>query len=220
MRRNLVAGVSALAFVAALTATAPVALAADLPQAAPAPAPEPEYVPAAVTGNWAGIYFGVLGSYLNGEVDTNITDPDVDGFAIGAVGGYNAQIDNWVLGIEGDISWTNADGTEAPMTAEYNWLGSVRGRVGYAFDSVLVYGAGGVGVADLDLSAGAFSDNQTLVGWTIGGGVEAMLTDNIIGRLEYSYYDFGNETYTLAAPVSVDAKLHAVRAALSYKFNY
>lgn len=219
MKRSFVAGASALVFAATMSAQAPVSLAADIPQAAPPPAPAAEYI-APAPANWAGLYFGVLGTYLNGDVDTSVTDPEVDGFGIGAIAGYNAQIDNWVLGLEGDWSWTNADGTQAPMTAEYNWLASVRGRVGYAFDSVLVYGAGGAAFADLDVSAGGRSDSSTQVGWTLGAGVEALLTENVTGRLEYGYYDFGSETYTLAAPVSVEAQLHTIRAALTYKFNY
>ena len=144
------------------------ALAADLPPPPPAPRAPATYVPIAVpVYNWSGIYIGVNGGYGFGTSNWSSS------LAFGSTGNFNtngwlaggtvgANYEFWggaVLGVEGDWDWTNLKGTSgaAPCRAtpghgtgcqtSSNWLGTVRGRAGWAFDRVLLYGTGGVAFA-------------------------------------------------------------------------
>ena len=84
--------------------------------------------------------------------------PDSARFAWGAQAGYNYQLGNFVLGIEGDCQWvagkTSTTFTAADRrccrqfaTSDLKWMATIRGRVGLAFSQVLVYGTGGVAFA-------------------------------------------------------------------------
>jgi outer membrane immunogenic protein len=224
IRKNIL-GASVAALV---LATAGSAFAADLPAVAPyqAVAPAGYY-------DWTGFYVGLQAGYAFADSDFG---GDLDGFVGGVHAGYNYQINNWVLGVEADVEYSDASASgsvilpaPAGLTAfsiDNTWLGSVRGRVGYAFDRVLVYATGGVafGGMDVDATNGAVttSDDNTHVGWTVGAGVEVAVTNNVTARVEYRYTDLGDKNYTFAAPVgtvNLDAQdIHAVRVGVSYKF--
>jgi len=97
--------------------------------------------------------------------------------------------------------------------------GSLRGRVGYAFDPFLIYGTGGLALANAELSDATSADSNTHVGWTVGAGAEALLTDKIFSRLEYRYSDFGSKDYTLdTGTVSSGFSEHSVTAGIGVKF--
>jgi len=90
------------------------------------------------------------------------------GVLIGGTAGFNYQIGSWVLGVEGDGDWANLNGTTfnascAPVgcTTQSSWLATVRGRAGYAWDRLLVYGTGGpgIGMSAADACAAAASKN-------------------------------------------------------------
>ncbi len=75
-------------------------------------------------------------------------------------------------------------------------------RIGYAFDRLLLYATGGAAFAgitvhDASPAVGMFDDHSiTRTGWTVGAGVDYAFTDNLIGRVEYRYADFGSFGYT------------------------
>ena len=74
-----------------------------------------------------------------------------------------------------------------------NWLGTVRGRVGYAFDRVMPYVTGGLAVGDIEANQPGFAGvSDTNVGWTVGGGIEAAIASNWTAKLEYLYVDLGD----------------------------
>jgi outer membrane immunogenic protein len=191
---------------------------------APAPAVVAAY-------NWSGFYLGGhLGGAFSSEELTDIatgatasTDPD--GFIGGVQAGFNWQADRWVFGIEGDWSWSGADGSAslvgAPYTSEHNWYATLTGRVGYAWDNWLWYVKGGAAWADIDYSYLGVTASDTRVGWTVGTGLEWGLTPNWSAKLEYNYLDFGKDSYTFAGfPVDVDTQVHLVKAGLNYRFGY
>lgn len=128
------------------------------------------------------------------------------------------------------------------LSMDNDWQASIRGRVGYAMDRTLLYATGGVAFARVKLhdsgvetqsycddilcqTATSFpesyeaSDTKTLVGYTIGAGLEHAFTDHWIGRLEGRFTDFGSKTFDLTAyDVEADLKQGQVTVGISYKF--
>lgn len=245
MKRMLLAGALSL------FAATPAAFAADLPAGPPAQAPA-AYVPVvAPVYNWSGIYIGINGGYGFGSTDwspSGFTGPgtfNTNGGLVGGTAGFNFQSGSVVYGIEGDWDWAGIKGTSSNTTSTINgcpgalpcsfetssnWLSTVRGRVGYAFDRVLIYATGGGAAGDVKATFTnpntpfTGTTNSTEWGWTAGGGVEAAVTDNVTVKVEYLFVDLqdGNCSSTVCAavpsvPVSFDASI--VRAGLNFKFN-
>ncbi|WP_417671957.1 outer membrane protein [Roseibium sp.] len=221
MKRLAFAGLTAATV---LGAAAPV-LAADLPQPAdPAPTYFDNQVPAA-RFDWGGAYVGGNLGWGWGNFDNrNGPDTDGDGVQGGLHAGYNYLIaPNVVLGAEADFQFSDLDGTTTSggttIKSSSDWNSSIRGRLGYTFDRFMVYGAGGLAIADLDLNANGAKKSTTAVGWTAGAGVEGAVTENVTARLEYVYQDFGSESFTLnGARYKSDLDNNLVRFGLSYKF--
>jgi outer membrane immunogenic protein len=213
---------------AALALVGGSALAADLPTYEAAPA----VAPMVSAFNWTGFYAGVQTGYAWGDADVAGVDVgddyDVDGWLLGGFAGFNFEISSFVAGIEADLEWVNADGDNAVGSAtELNWQGSLRGRLGVALDRVLLYGTGGLAIADIDADfVGAVagdppaptvvSTSGTELGWTVGAGVDFAVTDQIFVRGEYRYTDFGE----IETPADVDQELdfHTVRVGAGFMF--
>ena len=98
--------------------------------------------------------------------------------------------------------------------------GGLRARLGVAAtDNVLVYATAGGAGGRHELSAGGFSDEQTLWGWTAGAGVDVKLTEQSFARLEYRYTDLGSETFTLGgADYEVDTTSNKVLVGFGMSF--
>lgn len=219
-----------LAFTAA-AGFAGAASAADIYQAPP-PISSPIYTPAPMF-TWTGAYIGLQGGYDWNRASTTEDgghSANVDGFIGGLYGGYNWQTaTNWVLGIDGSINWSGASGS-APSTiantADVNWKGLIRGRLGYAWDRFMLYGTAGAAVAGFSATTGApdnGSGSATPWGWTVGAGAEVALTDNVVARLDYSYQDYGTfnvnmagDVFTGAVPTSLTS--HTVMGGIALKF--
>jgi outer membrane immunogenic protein len=190
-------------------------LAAKTYTKAPALAPLP---------TWAGFYVGAMGGYAT--VDGGGFD---GGFAGGTVG-YNWQQGPVVFGIEADAAWADlsANGFVPGVLGSFNSkiedMGTVRGRIGYAFGPALLYATGGYAWAENKLTNtfGPFStsDSQFLNGWTVGAGVEYMFVPKWSLKAEYLYKSFGSENYsTLTVPVSSGTlNLHSVQVGVNYHF--
>jgi outer membrane immunogenic protein len=192
------------------------AYAADIINPEPAPA-APAYD--SPQKNWSGIYLGVLLGYNFGDADVaGGPSVDVDGIDGGIYAGYNYQFDNWVVGLEGDAVISGADGSGGGVNVEQTWSGSVRARAGYSLESFLLYGTGGLAVADIEASSAGASDSNTHLGWTIGAGVESMITDSVTARIEYRYTEYEDKTFSLGAPTSADLSTSTIRAGVGVKF--
>jgi outer membrane immunogenic protein len=201
------------------------ASAADLPRAVPYRAPA--YVNAY---NWTGFYLGINGGGAWGSSDWNglAVSNSPSGGMIGGTAGYNWQGigSPWVLGIEGDIDWTNISGSTNcfgfTCQTKNGWLGTVRGRVGYAWDRFMPYFTGGAAFGDVKATVPPFiSSSSTNVGWTIGGGVEGVIAGNWTAKLEYLYVDLGDTSCGVTAcgtATSVDLRTNVFRAGLNYRF--
>lgn len=211
------------------------ALAADAIVEAP-----PEVVVAPVF-SWTGGYIGGQVGYLWGDGDASgtVVGPgavsagvEPDGWLGGVYVGYNYQFtNNVVLGIDADFAWTGADDESTvfalglpvgSVESELDWEGAVRARLGYAVDRFLPYIAGGVafgrlsGEAFNDVGVSVGSDDQTNTGWTIGAGLEYAFTDNVVGRAEYRYTDFGD--FDFVDDIEADLTTNDVRLGIAYKF--
>ncbi|MGC1780115.1 MAG: outer membrane protein [Xanthobacteraceae bacterium] len=212
------------------------AQAADLPMR-PAPAPVAPVAYAPPVYNWSGFYIG--GHIGGGFENSSWTDPfgganntfNNSGFLGGAQIGVNTQFNWLVVGLEGDFSWTSdikGSGTDSigdAITTSPQWTSTVTGRVGAAFDRLLVYGKGGVAIAEDEstftpVGGAALTDDMTRVGWTAGAGLEYALTNNWALRAEYDYLGFGSKQLNFGA-ISTNANLNVqeVKAGFDYKFG-
>lgn len=188
------------------------AKAADIPGG-----PAPYYSPRPVDSvfNWAGAYAGVNLGYEWGSVFNNGADPN--GIAGGIQGGYNWQYGHFVFGGEADLSVSGSEDTFAPYKFSNPWFGTLRGRIGYAFSNVLVYGTGGFAFGDLTASIGGLDETHTLTGWTAGAGMEVGFTPNWSARVEYLYLDLSDQAYTITgAQNGLGASL--LRFGINYHF--
>jgi outer membrane immunogenic protein len=237
MKRILFAGTLALA-------TFGQALAADLPPAAPPPRAPAAYVPAvAPTYNWGGFYIGVNGGGAFGTTNwTSSTlvggttgDFNMNGWLVGGTIGANFQASQLVFGIEGDLDWTNIKGSNSTacglvscQTAN-TYIGTARGRIGFAADRVLIFATGGAAFGNIEMgftspSISTTYDTVNKVGWTGGGGVEVAFGDNWTGKIEYLYTSLGSATCTTVlncggSGTSVSFNSSLVRAGLNFKFG-
>jgi outer membrane immunogenic protein len=151
----------------------------------------------------------------------------LSGFLGGVQAGFNVQSGAWVLGIEGQFSWTGMDEQSKALLGEYiycyshydiglnaktevNWVATIAGRIGYTFDRFMIYAKGGVAFADQDynwvvtkgdhdFTSAKFGETRT--GWMVGVGTEWVLTGSWTAKLEYNFMDFGDKTLNVVADV-------------------
>lgn len=180
--------------------------------------------------DWTGAYAGIQGGYgwMDGYFETPGYDPldaDLDGRIFGAFVGFNRQFDsNLVLGIEGDLEHNWNDVSLQPIFGTIeggaDWQGSVRTRIGYALDRVLVYATAGWTATHIEAELiGVTSTTESFHGYTAGAGIDYAVTDQIFGRLEYRYNDFGDGKLDFgAALVDADVSQQTVRMGLGIKF--
>jgi outer membrane immunogenic protein len=250
----------------ALAALTGAALAADLPSRAPPPV----FIPPPIF-TWTGVYIGGQIGYqwgshnpseyaFGGGLVSSLTGYSPSGVIGGAHVGFNYQVQQFVFGLEGDVDGTSYSGSSSIFGAapalfssynsRINAEGSIRGRVGVAWDRALFYATGGVAFADIRTSyvspgtpgvpaivgilfvpgipatpPGFDSFSNSRVGWTVGGGVEYAITNNWSVRAEYRYTDFGRLTDPLSTTyagfyVRTHITDNAVRVGFSYKFDW
>ena len=210
------------------------AIAADMPLKAP--------VLKAVY-DWTGFYVGGAVGYGGGNLGAGTnTLPEQGAFfqhsSTGFIGGFDVgylkQFPNHVvLGIEADASFTSpVDSTAltpAPFNTTLDYIGTVRGRVGYAFGTLMPYVTGGFAWGhshvDINDSGGSIvaAPGQYQSGWTAGAGVEFAVSGNWSARLEYDYIDLAHRTYDLSGfglpGLNVEPNINLVKIGLNYRFG-
>lgn len=168
--------------------------------------------------NWSGLYAGVHGGVGAGSVQGG----SASGGLIGGQVGFNAQADRIVLGVEGDVTSSGFEHrgfNGGGQTFKQKWVGTLRGRVGYAADQVLIYGTAGGAAASNQLRDVSGKAEQRTVGWVVGAGAEARLTDRIGLRAEVLHYALGTATFnTPAAVYRADNRVNVMRAGVNYRF--
>ncbi|HEX3496193.1 MAG TPA: outer membrane protein [Methylocella sp.] len=254
-----------LASVGAIALTGSAAFAADLPSRAPPPV----YLPPPPIFTWTGIYIGgqVGYAWFNGSNRFNGFDPffndgqgiflnsSVGGTPNGVIGGghvgYDYQINQWVLGVEGTVDGTSLTNTAVAVFPDGSVLrarsnadiqGSIRGRLGIAWDRALIYATGGVAFGGFntnvsfngtDFATGVpfFANanvSSTRTGWTVGGGIDYAVTNNWSIFAEYRFTNFGNirENNFGQLPAGFtfnerrQLQQNQVQAGFSYKFDW
>ena len=207
----------------------------EMRQTAP---PGPEF-------NWTGFYIGGQVGYkftntdlnldLYGNWDTTGNDVDKaaildqapnewesDGFEAGGMIGYNAQVSNFVVGLEvaGNYLWVDDSSTknfivshplstdsDITLTTSFDtrYLVTVAPRIGYAFGRFLPYITGGLALGEVDFSQGivynnlsytqAGSTSEMETGWMAGGGLQYAFNDHWSVRAQYQYVDLGEHHF-------------------------
>jgi len=186
-------------------------------QAADAPGELPLKAPPAMAPrhDWTGVYLGGHAGYSRGQGSNTLLDPDPTGSSHsfgslygGMQIGYSYLLPSrFLLGVEGDISFPNflEDGVAASkataqstVTDKVDYIGTLRGRFGYAFDRWLIYGTGGFAWSQArflespDLTNNEDKLLRTRTGWALGMGAEVAVARGWTARLEYLYDRFGS----------------------------
>ena len=242
MKKFVVASLAFMAFAAPASA-------ADMPVKAP-------MAPMAVPFSWTGFYIGVNGGYgwsrnVGATTFTNSvaqvftttgTTFDGNGGFGGVQAGYNWQAGQIVYGLEADLQFASIKSDIAGGVTGFadvyngsrklNYFGTVRGRLGYAFDRALIYATGGFaygGLSQSIMSPNAgwnVSTNTGAAGYAVGGGLEYALSPPWSVKAEYQFIDFGNHALagcyagcgiTLSSN-NLSRQYHTVRVGLNYKF--
>lgn len=181
----------------ALLGTVP-AFAADVVQEEPpAPAPIAELPVASWAGPYAGINlgYGFAGRTKVRDFDTSI---HTDGFIGSGFVGYNWQQENFVYGVEGELGYNGNRGTDNDFRSKSGLEGSIRARLGYTVSpDILLYGTIGGAAEKLKVQDQLFDISQSkgMFGWTAGAGADIKFTDNVFGRVEYRYTDYGSKNF-------------------------
>jgi outer membrane immunogenic protein len=222
------------------------AFAADLPSRTVVPV-APVVVP---IFTWTGFYAGLNAGYGWNTTDNDYYDPQTGvlykedssdgGFVGGGQLGYNYQFGQFVGGVEVDVQYadlSSSDRHEYGPPTDYarrqdglDWFGTVRARLGFAFDRALIYATGGFafggGGDDNNYYADYYyhDDGQdTATGWTVGGGVEYAVTDSLTAKVEGLYVNLGKddkESGTLNPyEKQKDNEFAVVRGGINYKFS-
>lgn len=215
---------SAAAATAAFFVVAPVT-AADLSVKTPVYAKAP-----VAPFSWAGFYIGGHAGFTSGSTAfADVVNPVMatayitvggtdrftvnrTGFVGGAQAGYNWQVNSVVFGVEGDLGYLGGNASQLTSNAagevagdvRGGLYGSVRGRLGFAADRLLLFVTGGViGVDDGARVTDQFVPTTLYTnrlgfraGWTAGGGGEFALSKKWSMKADYLYYDLGTSTVT------------------------
>ncbi len=218
--------------------------AGDLP--APYPAFPVKAPPVAGLYDWTGLYVGGHVGYSRGYGRDTLFDPAPTaaegsfGSLFGGVQvGYNYLLPSRLLvGVEGDISFPNYldDGIVASrgtpsgaVTEKLDFVGSGRGRVGYAFDHWLVYATGGFAWSQarlLEDSNATGSEDKVLrmrTGWALGAGAELAIAPGWTAKLEYLYDHLGRTSGTFPSGTGYESTavdLQGVRLGLNRKLDW
>jgi outer membrane immunogenic protein len=222
------------------------ALGADLPYMKAAPVASPVY-------DWSGVYVGVFGGGGMGNHNYNNGPPpgfanylinyDSTGAVAGGEIGWNAQSGNVVFGVEGNGFWSGIKGSDLtqfnagalPINAidasNLRWGVSLVARGGVAIDRILLFVDGGWAFGNIlhtSTTPGFPIDQYTnkQSGLAAGGGMAFAFTNNLIGKIDYRYYNFGRYdrpgnpfTPNGQLPYTVDSSYSVITVGLDYKFG-
>ena len=136
---------------------------------------------------------------------------DKNGLSYRILAGYNYQVGQLVLGVEGDLQgWTVGEirytaVTGNFLTAHSKWGGTIRGRLGCAADHALLYVTGGAAFVSnktsIPFTGISIGGEDARVGWTVGAGLDYAFTNNWFAGLEYRYLQYQAKTFVYPIPI-------------------
>jgi outer membrane immunogenic protein len=223
------------------------ALGADLPYAKAPTIAAPVYD---WTGVYVGVFGG--GGYGNHNVNNangqsgTFTDFTANYSSTGGVAGgeigYDWQSGNYLVGVAGDVFWSGIKGNDSNQffagafpgvtgidADNLRWGGTLRARGGIAFDRWLLFFTGGYAFGDIQHTNTDATTNLVdkftvhANGLTAGGGFEYAITNNVIGKFEYRYYNFNGYNRPNppngAIPYTTESTYSVVTIGLDFKFG-
>lgn len=227
------------------------ALATDLPRDRTRTPAAPSPLSGERVSAWSGLYAGVHAGTIAGNVSDTSLEPivNLDGSPVrgimhrsGVLGGfqvgYGFEAGRIAFGVEVDLGLTNLKGKReahgafnavaaaARLDASTSAWGTLRGRIGYAFENLMVYGTGGVasgwqksGFTTITRAAdavitGSGASAGLRVGWVLGAGVEHLFLPSVRGKLEYLHAYLGDGIRGGSNPNG----LHLVRVGVNHHF--
>ena len=224
--RLLLAGVAAIAVSSAASAAD---LIIEEPEDVFVAEPESDISP--YLGIFGGVGFGDANHITNDPGDEPGNDIDLAGPFVGVNAGVDFTLSEaFILGVVGDIAWSGINGSiiDPPfgisdeIEHRIDWFGSLRGRIGFDAGGFMPYLTGGLAVAQgtregFDAPTGPVS--ATHVGWTLGAGVAARVTENVSVDVLYRFSDYGAQDYdTGGTPPTVDLEVHTIQAGINFHF--
>jgi outer membrane immunogenic protein len=189
---------------------------------------------------WTGVYLGGnLGGAFSEEkavTPLGLWSPNSSGVFGGGQLGYNFMVaPNWLIGIEGELDSSAAQGTvvipnmvaAATITSNHRWYGTLEGRLGFSQGPWLVYAKGGAAWINVDYRmTGSFngvttiaSTTNTATGWTLGTGLEYMWAPGWSAKAEYDYLDFGTQNVAFGAlgtSLAVTTQVHEFKMGVNW----
>jgi outer membrane immunogenic protein len=188
---------------------------------------------------WTNVYVGLNAGAAFGDFSGNakygpftVESPSLSGSGFAGGGQVGAQIQylHTVLGIEADFQGSAQDhsdtfnvvGVPVTVSEKMPWFSTIRGRVGWALDNVLLYGTGGMAIVDGKISGTALgvtlSKENSNIGWTAGGGVEWAFAPHWTAKAEYLYIDSGNIELFNIGGVELNGRIqdNFVRGGINY----
>ncbi len=178
---------------------------------------EPIAEAAVASYDWTGFYAGaavggIWGSFesVSGPATHQLEDFDPlegSGWTAGVDAGYDWQMDSFILGINGEVNWTNLSAefvsADPEWQASLDWYAALTAKAGFAADQIQFYGKAGLAVGGMTLTG---IDNavvteatatNTNVGWVAGIGAEVAATDSLSIFAEYEHIDLGAADYDI-----------------------
>ena len=221
------AGLTAGALALAAAYCSPAA-ADGMPRRAAPPPPAPVVQDRCAPGPWTGFYVGGTVGWAHTEGEFNDHDLALsyksrhnledDGFTGGLTSGYNLQCGSVVFGIESDINWVGFDDNKKDYgyygydddfhhKRSLDWFGTVRGRIGWTNDRIMIYATGGLAYGEAEHNWGGYyqtnnyggtgyhkNSSSVDFGWVAGGGVEFLHSQNFSIKAEALWIRFDNDS--------------------------
>ena len=177
---------------------------------------------------------------------------DADGFFGGGTLGYNWQPGALVFGLEGEVGYLGLDGSridpngiangtpDTTTTFKSDFYSALTGRLGLPMNNILFYAKGGGALLDAKattidpciappvgcgIGKLSMSGDETMFGWTVGGGVEWAYAANWTAKVEYGYFDFGtldttgSSSFAERERQSIDVTAQTVKLGLNYRWG-
>jgi opacity protein-like surface antigen len=207
----------------------------------PAPIWTGFYIGGNIGGSWASIEAASNLVFLGANPGSILVDRSIDSSGIfgGIQGGYNFQSGNFLYGIEADLGGFDVSGTRTffdpatplrslQVSGNGGWYGDITARGGFLVNgNALIYGKAGFAffsgnVTVTDSFDNIHQDGGTFTGWTAGAGVEYMFNPRWTMKIEYLYFDFGDNNFNFSNSTNLDNSLtvNTVKIGFNYLLNW